>query len=282
VTTDAPAAGYGDRYIDALGFAADRHRHQRKKSAGDGDGIPYITHLMGVSALVWEDGGDEDQAIAGLLHDVVEDTPTQPDELRARFGERVAAMVALCTDANPVEGEGKAPWRPRKETHIAHLRSVPDPSALRVVLADKVHNIEAQIADARHAATTGPDAEVAFWAIFKGGYYGTLWYLQQVRAAIADRIGRTRLLERFDDRLEDFAQLHEPDGREQELREALEPWIRAVDPAGVREPRAEHHYDMDTRELARRMRAADELQMGEDQIAIDYVRVVYGVTPPRS
>lgn len=272
---------YSDRYVDALHLAAIRHRHQTKKAAYGVSTVPYLTHLMGVSALIWEHGGDEDQAIAGLLHDVIEDTPTQPAELVERFGTRVAAMVELCTDANPAEGEAKAPWRPRKEAHFSHLRFVDDSAGLLVVLADKVHNVEAQIADARHAAATGTEAEVAFWGLFKGGFYGTLWYLQQVRAAIADRVGRTRLLERFDARIEDFEQLHEPDAHEQELHAALVPWIRAVDPAGVREPRAEHHYDMDARELARRMRVADQLGLSEGRIATEYLEVVYGVTPPR-
>ena len=277
--TDPPPC-YSDRYVEALAFAAEQHRRQTKKSAFGGDGIPYITHLMGVSALIWEDGGGEDQAIAGLLHDVLEDTPTQPDELRRRFGDRVTRFVELCTDANPVEGEGKAPWRARKEAHFAHLRFGGDPDGLLVVLADKVHNIEAQIADARHAASLGTVAEVEFWALFKGGFYGTQWYLQQVRAAIGDRLGPSRLLDRFDTRLGEFAQLHVPDDREEELHDALVPWIRLVDPAGVREPRAEHHYDMDARELARRMAAANELAIGEGEIARHYLKAVYGWDPP--
>lgn len=271
---------YSDRYVDALRFAAVQHRHQVKKTVGDRGGIPYFSHLMGVSALIWEHGGDEDQAIAGLLHDVLEDTATQPDELRERFGDRVAGMVALCTDANPADGDDKAPWRLRKEAHFPHLRFVDDPAGLLVVLADKVHNVEAQLADARDAAGRGTQAEVAFWAVFKGGYYGTQWYLHQVRSAIGERLGRSRLLDRFDARLDEFAQLHVPDDREQELRGALAPWIRAVDPAGVRESRAEHHYDMDARELARRMRVASELAIGEGQIARQYLKAVYGFDPP--
>jgi hypothetical protein len=277
--TDAQSC-YSDRYVEALVFAAEQHRHQTKKAAFGGIGIPYITHLMGVSALIWEDGGDEDQAIAGLLHDVLEDTPTQSDDLRRRFGDRVTGFVELCTDANPAEGEDKAPWRARKEAHFPHLRFVDDPAGLLVVLADKVHNIEAQIADARHATSLGPKAEVAFWALFKGGFYGTQWYLQQVRAAIGDRLGPSRLLDRFDTRLGEFAQLHVPGDREQELHDALVPWIRLDDPAGVREPRAEHHYDMDARELARRMAAASELAMTEGEIARQYLKAVYGWDPP--
>jgi hypothetical protein len=275
-----PRSCYSDRYVAALAFAARQHRHQIKKSAFGGAGVPYITHVMGVSALIWEDGGDEDQAIAGLLHDVLEDTPTQPDDLRRRFGDRVTDFVELCTDANPAEGEDKAPWRARKEAHFAHLRFVDDPAGLLVVVADKVHNIEAQTADALHAASLGASAEVEFWALFKGGFYGTQWYLQQVRAAIGDRLGPSRLLDRFDVRLNEFAQLHVPRDREQELHDALVPWIRLVDPAGVRETRAEHHYDMDAREIARRMAAAGELAMAEGEIARQYLKAVYGWDPP--
>ena len=277
MTTDDRRPSYSEDYVRALAFAAEQHRCQTKKSAfGDG-AVPYITHLMGVSALIWEDGGDEDQAIAGLLHDVVEDTPTQPEELVDLFGAHVAAMVALCTDANPAGDEAKEPWRPRKEAHFAHLRAVDDPAGLLVVLADKVHNIEAQLADARHAAALGPGAEVAFWGLFKGGYYGTLWYLQQVRAAIGDRLGDSRLVARFDTRLDEFEQLHAPDAHERKLRDALGGRIGALDPAEVG---PEHvgagHYDMDANELARRVRAMQHLDLDEDQIATQYLRAVYG------
>lgn len=279
-TTDDTTC-YSDRYVDALGFAADRHRHQTKKTAAAGDGIPYITHLLGVSALIWEDGGDEDQAIAGLLHDVLEDTPTEADELRDRFGDRVAAMVELCSDADLAEGEEKDPWRPRKEAHVAHLRAVEDPAGLLVVLADKVHNVEAQLADARHAAAAGPAAEAGFWSLFKGGYHGTLWYLRQVRDALGDRLEGSRLLERFDTRLEELARLHTPDDREVALREALDPWIRAVDPARVGELRIhEGYYDMDARELARRTNVAAHLGMAVGELATHYLTTVYGLDPP--
>jgi len=281
MTTTEQQPCYSEQYVEALRFAADRHRHQTKKTADGSDGVPYITHLMGVSALIWEDGGDENQAIAGLLPDVVDDTPTQPDELRALLGERVAAMGELGTDANPAHGEAKAPWRARKEAHVEHLRSVADPAGLLVILADKVHNVEAQLADARHAAAVGPAEEAVFWSLFKGGYYGTLWYLQQVRAALGDRLGGSRLLERFDTRLDEFARLHTPGARERELRDVLDTWVQAVDPARVGEQRAERgHYDMDASELARRMALAKYLGMHEGQLGTHYIKVIYGLDPP--
>ena len=281
MTTDDRTPSYSEDYVRALAFAAEQHRCQTKKSAFDDRGIPYITHLMGVSALIWEDGGNEDQAIAGLLHDVVEDTPTQPTELVELFGARVAGMVALCTDANPAEGEDKEPWRPRKEAHVEHLRAATDPDGLLVVLADKVHNVEAQLADARHAATLGPGAEVAFWGLFKGGFYGTLWYLQQVRAAIGDRLGDSRLVARFDTRLDEFEQLHTPDAQERELRDELGERIGALDPADVGPERVRAgHYDMDANELARRVRAKQHLDLDEDQIATQYLSAVYGSDAP--
>src|SRR6187455_439835 len=102
----------GPRFEEALVYAARLHARQARKSTT----IPYVSHLMSVSALVLEDGGDEDQAIAALLHDAVEDQGGAPilEEIRARFGNRVAAIVAGCTDTDVIP---KPPWRERKEKH---------------------------------------------------------------------------------------------------------------------------------------------------------------------
>src|SRR5438874_9156301 len=101
----------------AFEFASGLHHEQVRK----GVGTPYIAHLMSVSALVLEAGGDEDQAIAALLHDVVEDCGGKPMlcEVRKRFGQRVARIVAGCTDSDSYP---KPPWRERKETYLEHLR----------------------------------------------------------------------------------------------------------------------------------------------------------------
>ena len=130
---------------------------------------------MAVFSLVLEQGGDEDQAIAALLHDAVEDQGGQPtlQEIRRRFGERVARLVEACTD---VDIDPKPPWRPRKELYLRHLQSAP-PEVLPVVLADKIHNARAILRDYRQLGD-----EV--WKRFKGGKDGTLWYYRALAATL--------------------------------------------------------------------------------------------------
>jgi len=146
----------GDRFTDALAYATGLHARQRRK----GTDVPYIAHLLGVAAIVLEDGGDEDEAIAALLHDAVEDQGGQPTlaAIRARFGARVAEIVLGCTDADTVP---KPPWRWRKEQYIAHVRHA-SASVRRVSLADKLHNARAILHDQRQIGD-------AVFARFAGG-----------------------------------------------------------------------------------------------------------------
>ena len=151
------------RFEEALLLASRLHVDQKKK----GTEVPYVAHLLGVASIVLEDGGDEDQAIAALLHDAVEDQGGRPRlaDIRARFGERVAMIVEGCTDAETVP---KPEWRERKRRYLEHLRHAP-PEVLRVSVADKVHNARAILADYRNVGE-------ALWARFNGGKAGTLWY----------------------------------------------------------------------------------------------------------
>ena len=130
-----------ERFEQALQFAAATHRTQVRK----GSGIPYVGHLLGVCSLVIEDGGSEDEAIAALLHDAAEDQGGQPmlDEIRERFGDHVAGIVAACSDT--IESP-KPPWRARKEAYLEHLEHQPE-SVLRVSLADKLFNARAILRD---------------------------------------------------------------------------------------------------------------------------------------
>ncbi|MFO6447970.1 HD domain-containing protein [Erythrobacter sp. NE805] len=158
------------RFDDALAYASRLHRHQTRK----GNGIPYISHLLAVAAIALENGADEDQAIAALLHDAVEDQGGLPrlEEIRRRYGDDVAAMVADCTDSHE---EPKPAWHPRKEAYIASLAHKPARS-LAVSLADKTHNAAAINADLRaHGA--------AVWSRFTGGKGGTLWYYRALANA---------------------------------------------------------------------------------------------------
>ena len=129
-----------ERYADAVAYAATAHAAQRRK----GTDIPYIAHLLAVSGSVLEAGGDEDQAIAGLLHDVVEDQGGLPraDDVRARFGDRVADIVLGCSDSTAEDRRDKLPYVERKAAHIAHLREASD-DVLLVTAADKLHNARA-------------------------------------------------------------------------------------------------------------------------------------------
>ncbi len=157
----------GARFEAALVYAAQLHRQQVRK----GSQTPYLAHLLAVTALVLEAGGDEDEAIAALLHDAVEDQGGYQtlDEIRERFGARVADIVAACSDAFVTP---KPPWRERKEAYLAHLKDAP-PEVRRVSLADKLHNARALLRDYRR------DGEATF-ARFNGGREGTLWYYRSL------------------------------------------------------------------------------------------------------
>ncbi len=151
------------RFIEALTHAFRLHDGQVRKQTG----TPYIAHLLSVTALVLEAGGDEDEAIAALLHDAVEDQGGRQTlrEIRQRFGERVAEIVDGCTDAYI---QPKPPWRERKEEYLAHLRTA-SPSVRLVSLADKLHNGRCIYRDLRE---NGEE----IWRKFNGGKEGSLWY----------------------------------------------------------------------------------------------------------
>lgn len=151
------------RFTEALVYTTDLHARQRRK----GTDVPYVAHLLGVAALVLEDRGDEDEAIAALLHDAVEDQGGLPTlaAIRERFGDRVAEIVLGCTDADSVP---KPPWRARKEAYIAHVGHA-SPSVRRVSLADKLHNARAIVHDQWQIGD-------AVFARFAGGKAGTIWY----------------------------------------------------------------------------------------------------------
>ncbi len=169
----ATSRALGPRFGDALAFAFEAHAAQRRKSKA----TPYVAHLLAVTALVIEHGGDEDTAIAALLHDAVEDQggKAMRERIRARFGERVARIVDECTDADMVP---KPPWRQRK---IAYVGAVPhkSPEARLVSLADKVHNAREILDDYRQVGD-------ALWDRFNGGREGTLWYYRALADAFRD------------------------------------------------------------------------------------------------
>ncbi len=161
---------YGPRFDDALGLAADAFRGVRRKASG----IPYIAHLLWVTATVAEHGGSEDQLIAALLHDYLEDIEGSSEaQLAARFGPEVARMVVALSDTVV---RPKPPWRKRKLHYLAALRDKP-PDVKLVSAADKLHNVCSCVHDYR---TEGE----ALFDRFRGGREGTLWYFAEVVAAL--------------------------------------------------------------------------------------------------
>ena len=153
----------GPRLQRAFRYAAEKHAGQTRKQTS----VAYLSHLMAVASLVLEAGGDEDLAIAALLHDVVEDCGGAPmlKEVKRRFGSRVAKIVDGCTDSDTVP---KPPWRGRKESYIRHLKSA-DAETRLVSAADKLNNVRSILSDYR-------DVGESIWDRFNGGREGTLWY----------------------------------------------------------------------------------------------------------
>lgn len=169
-----------DRYERAMAHALRLHRGQGRK----GTTIPYLSHLLAVSALVLEDGGDEDMAIAGLLHDAGEDAGGRQavQEIRELFGERVAGIVEACTDTFE---SPKPAWWPRKRAYLAHLRSEAlQDDARRVSLCDKVHNARAILTDYRVIGEP-------LWERFSSRRDGTLWYYGSLVEAFRATLGDT-------------------------------------------------------------------------------------------
>ena len=173
------------RYGAALLWAEELHRTQRR----NGKAIPYISHLIGVSALVWEDGGSEEQAIAALLHDAIEDAGQSHASIADRFGEAVANIVRDCTDTSgtPVGGE-KEPWLLRKTRFIASLEHKPEASLL-VTAADKAHNAGDMVLDARR--------DPAMWSKFTAGLEGSAWYLLRMHQQLKRQLPQSRSVERL-------------------------------------------------------------------------------------
>lgn len=156
-----------NRFEQALIYAFRLHNKQIRK----GSNVPYISHLLSVAALVLEDGGDEDEAIAALLHDAVEDQGGKATRkvIFDMFGVRVAEIVDGCTDADTIP---KSPWQERKQQYIDNLHGA-CASIRRVSLADKLHNARSILRDlSKNGEST--------WERFKGGKEGTLWYYQSL------------------------------------------------------------------------------------------------------
>ncbi|MFC5571117.1 HD domain-containing protein [Lysobacter yangpyeongensis] len=192
-----------ERFTRAVDYARIAHAGQVRK----GTTIPYLTHLLGVAALVIEHGGTEDQAIAGLLHDCIEDCGEAHEAtIRAECGDTVARIVRACTDGTAEDKgafvtpeEKKADWLRRKRDYLAHLAEADD-EVLLVSGCDKLHNARAIVQDLEDPRVGG-----SVFARFTGGRDGTLWYYDGLVAifsrrntpaapAVANAVARMRAL----------------------------------------------------------------------------------------
>src|SRR5512139_2838259 len=182
---DPTRPDFSPRFDQALVYAHQLHARQTRK----GTTIPYIGHLLAVTAIVIENGGTEDEVIAALLHDAIEDAGGDPirQVIRDRYGDKVLAIVEGCTDTDQTP---KPPWRARKEDYLAHL-SEASPSVLLVSLADKIHNAGSILRDLRNEGDS-------VWLRFTGGKDGSLWYYRALVAAFRARGQFTTLVDELD------------------------------------------------------------------------------------
>lgn len=173
------SAALSDRFHAALQLAWQVHGTQLRKQTR----IPYMAHVMSVGALAMENGADEDVAIAALLHDAVEDShdgAATEQDIRRRFGPRVADIVLTCSDAIGRPDGHKADWRERKQTYLTHLRDADD-DALLVSLCDKLHNVRSVLNDLGEVGT-------ALWQRFTvKDPEQQLWYYESLAAVFSEK-----------------------------------------------------------------------------------------------
>jgi (p)ppGpp synthase/HD superfamily hydrolase len=156
-----------ERFEFALVYANRLHAHQVRKVGG----VPYITHLLSVAALVLESGGNEDEAIAALLHDAVEDQggAQTREAIRQQFGDEVVMIIDGCTESDTIP---KPPWRERKLRSLEKLRQA-SPSVRRVALADKLHNGRSLLMELHRQGNSA-------WSYFNASPEEILWFYQSL------------------------------------------------------------------------------------------------------
>jgi (p)ppGpp synthase/HD superfamily hydrolase len=184
---------FTERFNEALQYAVQLHAAQVRKVSGE----PYVAHLLGVTSLALDYGADEDEAIAALLHDAIEDQGgvATGEEIQQRFGPAVAAIVRGCSDSDT---KPKPPWQERKDAFLAGLAHA-SPSVRLVVAADKLHNVRSLLRDYRSQGE-------AIWRHFKGGREKTLWYYRAV-AEVLKLSGTTTLVEELDRAVAELEQI---------------------------------------------------------------------------
>ena len=192
-----PHIRLGPRFVEAVAWVTELHADQPRKGGSD---VPYVSHLLAVTALVLEDGGDEDDAITALCHDAVEDQGGDETlaEVRRRFGDAVAGAVAMLSDSR---GEPKGPWMERKHLLLAQLHR-PDVTegVYRVAAADKLHNAHTLLAQLR-------DEGPRVWERFRATPAQFVWFYRSVAGVLAERhpgSANVAALERAVDELADW------------------------------------------------------------------------------
>jgi (p)ppGpp synthase/HD superfamily hydrolase len=173
------------KFEEALVYASVVHGGQVRKATG----IPYIAHLLGVASIAFEYGANEDEAIGALLHDAAEDAggAARIDDIRVRFGEKVATIVEGCTDTLETP---KPPWRERKEKYLAHLKET-DSSTRLVSAADKLFNTRSILRELRQRGD-------AVWTRFSGGKKDRLWYYRALVSAFRQHGDHSDLIDELD------------------------------------------------------------------------------------
>lgn len=184
------------RVVDAIGFAAEHHvEPDGSIQLRKGTDIPYLSHLLAVAALVWEGGGDTDQVVAGVLHDVLEDTGVSEVQLRDRFGDEVTELVKACSDGLD-DGAGHAlprdasTWGARKKPYLDALPGK-SPRAKLITAADKAHNGSTIVGDVK---AHGPDV----WERFNATEADLVSYYQEVLAAVRDDLPSNPVVARLE------------------------------------------------------------------------------------
>lgn len=199
------------RVSEGFALAASLHHEQTRKVGKTEDpalAISYITHLAEVFALVVQGFGDDDQMIAALLHDAIEDQPETADGrktaevIEERFGQRVLELVRASTELRPEPGQPKIPWKIRKEAHIEHLRELGavDPSLLLVGLADKLSNGQAIVNDLNLRGQI-------VWSRFNAPKDLVVWYYESMLKVFQDFISDNPLVPRLEIVVEQMQEL---------------------------------------------------------------------------
>ena len=182
------------RFEDTLTYACTIHAGQTRK----GTGIPYISHLLSVTALALEFGASEEEAIGALLHDAAEDAGGRGrlEDIRVRFGDKVADIVDGCTDTHETP---KPDWQKRKDDYIAHLAEA-SASVLLVSGCDKLHNARSIVMDLKKHGDK-------LWERFGGGKEGTIWYYETLVERFKEHGAPGGLVDELDRKVKEMQRL---------------------------------------------------------------------------